>query len=194
MPEDPSPYFIHATAEVEPGATVGAGTKVWRHCHVVSGARLGPDCSLGQGCYVAGGAVLGRGVRIQNHVSLYDGVTLEDEVFVGPAAVFTNVRQPRAHVSRRHAYTTTLVRRGATIGANATILSGVTIGEYAFVGAGAVVTKDVPAYALMVGTPARRIGWMCRCGVRLGDASGEVTCPECGAPYKITETACIPKN
>ena len=175
--------WFHPSAFVDEGAVVGAGTKVWHFCHVMPAARIGKACVLGQNCYV-GAARLGDGVRVQNNVSVYDGVVLEDNVFVGPSAVFTNVVNPRAEVSRKDEYAPTVVKRGATIGANATIVCGATIGEYAFVGAGAVVRGDVPAYALMLGVPARRRGWMCRCGVRLHVADGEATCLRCGARYK----------
>jgi UDP-2-acetamido-3-amino-2,3-dideoxy-glucuronate N-acetyltransferase len=154
---------IHRTAEVERGARLGTGTVVWRYAHVMSGARIGARCMLGQGCFVGGGVRLGDGCRIQNHVSLYDGVELEADVFVGPSAVFTNVRRPRARYRRKPAFEKTLVGRGATIGANATVICGVRIGTHAFVGAGAVVTRDVPAHALVLGTPARIVGWTCAC-------------------------------
>jgi UDP-2-acetamido-3-amino-2,3-dideoxy-glucuronate N-acetyltransferase len=158
---------IHPTAEVERGAVIGAGSVVWRHAHVMKGARIGRRCMLGQGCFVGAGARVGDGCRLQNHVSLYGGVELGDEVFVGPSAVFTNVKRPRAAYPKKPAYETTLVGRGATIGANATIVCGVTIGAHAFVGAGAVVTRDVPDHALVLGSPARVEGWICACGERV---------------------------
>ena len=185
---------IHPTAIVDPGAQIGEGTRVWHWVHICGGARIGERCSFGQNVFVGNDVVIGNNVRVQNNVSIYDAVTLEDDVFCGPSMVFTNVSNPRSAVSRKNEYRRTLVRRGASIGANATIVCGHEIGEYAFIGAGAVVTRDVPAYALMVGTPARRIGWMCRCGVRLGDATGEVACPECNTNYQITPTTCTPTN
>lgn len=170
--------YIHPTAEVErPNTRLGIGVRIWRWTHVVSGAQIGDRASIGQGCYVAGTVRIGAGCRIQNHVSLYDGVILDDDVFLGPSCVFTNVKYPRAHVAKKHAYARTLVGRGATIGANATIVCGVTIGEYALVGAGAVVTHDVPAHALVVGAPAVARGWACRCGEPLPASR---TCAACG--------------
>jgi UDP-2-acetamido-3-amino-2,3-dideoxy-glucuronate N-acetyltransferase len=174
--------FIHESAYVDAGATVGAGTRIWHFCHVNPGAVIGERCSLGQNVVVMPGVVLGNNVKVQNNVSLYEGVTLEDDVFCGPSCVFTNVMNPRSHVSRKHEYRPTLVRRGATIGANATVVCGTTLGEYAFVAAGAVVTKDVPAFALVAGVPARRLGWMCRCGERLDDAAA-APCAACGTRY-----------
>jgi UDP-2-acetamido-3-amino-2,3-dideoxy-glucuronate N-acetyltransferase len=161
-------YFVHDSAVVDHGAKIGSGTKVWHFVHVMPGARIGERCVIGQGCFI-GNVHIGDHVHIQNNVSVYDGVTLEDHVFAGPSCVFTNVINPRSEVSRKHEYRPTLVKRGASIGANATIVCGVTIGEYAFVGAGAVVRTDVPPYALVVGVPARRVGWMCACGERLPD-------------------------
>jgi UDP-2-acetamido-3-amino-2,3-dideoxy-glucuronate N-acetyltransferase len=172
-------YFRHESAYVDDGAIVGEGTKIWHFCHVMAGARIGKGCVLGQNVFV-GNVTVGDGVRVQNNVSLYDGVTLEDHVFCGPSAVFTNVVNPRAEISRKHHLAATRVARGATIGANATIVCGATVGEFAFIAAGAVVRGDVPAYALMMGVPARRRGWMCRCGTRLG---AELGCPACGARY-----------
>ena len=159
--------FIHESSYVDDGATIGDGTKVWHFCHVMPGAVIGERCSLGQNVVVMSGTVIGNNVKIQNNVSIYEGVHLEDDVFCGPSMVFTNVINPRSAVSRKHEYQRTLVRRGATIGANATIVCGVTLGEYAFIGAGAVVTKDVKPFALVTGVPGRQVGWMCRCGERL---------------------------
>ena len=176
--------FVHESAYVDEGAEIGAGTKVWHFCHVLGGAVIGARCSLGQNVVVMGGTRLGTNVKIQNNVSIYEGVELEDDVFCGPSMVFTNVMNPRSHVSRKAEYRRTLVRRGASIGANATIVCGTTLGEYAFVGAGAVVSKDVPAFALMVGVPARRVGWMCQCGERLAE-SGSGTCAACGSTYEL---------
>jgi UDP-2-acetamido-3-amino-2,3-dideoxy-glucuronate N-acetyltransferase len=177
--------FVHESAYVDDGATIGAGSKVWHFCHVLGGAVIGERCSLGQNVVVMNGTRVGNNVKVQNNVSIYEGVELEDDVFCGPSMVFTNVLNPRAHVSRRHEFRKTLVRRGATIGANATIVCGTTLGEYAFIGAGAVVADDVQAYALMVGVPARRIGWMCQCGERLPD-DGKGTCAACGSSYEPT--------
>lgn len=175
---------IHPSAICDDGCRIGARTRVWHFVHVASGATIGADCVVGQGCYVAPTAVLGNGVRLQNQVSVYDGVTLEQDVFCGPSAVFTNVTHPRAHVSRKHAYETTLVRRGATIGANASVVCGITIGRFAFVAAGAVVTGDVPDFALMRGVPARQHGWVCACGVPLPVDDPRV-CNACGTRYRL---------
>jgi UDP-2-acetamido-3-amino-2,3-dideoxy-glucuronate N-acetyltransferase len=177
------PYFRHPTAEVDPEAEIGEGTRIWHFSHVMGGARIGRGCSLGQNVFVARSVVIGDNVKIQNNVSLYEGVVLEDDVFCGPSMVFTNVVNPRSHVSRKHEYQATLVRRGATIGANATVLCGHEIGRFAFVGAGAVVTRDVPDYALMLGTPARVAGWMCQCGLRLTFAGAQARCETCGMEY-----------
>ncbi|HEX2781143.1 MAG TPA: acyltransferase [Gemmatimonadaceae bacterium] len=178
-----SDYFVHESAYVDDGATIGKGTKVWHFCHVMPGAVIGERSSLGQNVVVMSGTRIGDNVKIQNNVSIYEGVELEDDVFCGPSMVFTNVLNPRSHVSRKNEYRRTLVRRGASIGANATIVCGVTLGEYAFIGAGAVVTTDVPPYAMMVGVPARRRGWMCQCGERLPDG-GVGTCGACGSSYE----------
>lgn len=175
--------FVHESAYVDEGATIGAGTKVWHFCHVMPGAEIGERCSLGQNVVVMNGTRIGTNCKIQNNVSIYEGVELEDDVFCGPSMVFTNVLNPRSAVSRKNEYRRTLVKRGASIGANATIVCGVTLGEYAFVGAGAVITNDVLPFALMVGVPARRLGWMCRCGERLPD-SGVGTCEACGTKYE----------
>jgi UDP-2-acetamido-3-amino-2,3-dideoxy-glucuronate N-acetyltransferase len=176
-----APPTVHPSAIVDDGAVLGAGTKVWHFAHVTAGARVGAGCVLGQGVYV-GAVTIGAGCRVQNHVSLYDGVTLEDDVFVGPSCVFTNVRTPRAHVSRKAEFAPTVVERGATLGANATIVCGVRIGAYALVGAGAVVTRDVAPHALVLGTPARQRGWACVCGEVLPPALG---CARCGARYVV---------
>ena len=178
--------FVHESAFVDAGATIGAGTKVWHFCHVLGGAVIGARCSLGQNVVVMNGTRIGANVKIQNNVSVYEGVELEDDVFCGPSMVFTNVSNPRSHVSRKDEYRRTIVRRGASIGANATVVCGTTLGAYAFIGAGSVVAKDVPAFALMVGVPARRIGWMCQCGERLPDR-GTGTCAACGSTYESAD-------
>jgi len=180
--------FVHESAYVDDGAVIGADTKVWHFCHVMGGAVIGDRCSLGQNVVVMNGTRIGNNVKIQNNVSIYEGVTLEDDVFCGPSMVFTNVINPRSHVSRKNEYRPTLVRRGASIGANATIVCGSTLGEYAFIGAGAVVARDVPAYALMVGVPARQIGWMCQCGERLPKGDAPV-CIACGTEYSFSNGA-----
>lgn len=181
-------YFAHPTAVVDDGARIGAGAKIWHFCHVMAGAVLGPNCNLGQNVFVAAGVTLGRNVKVQNNVSLYEGVSCADDVFIGPSAVFTNVLNPRGAVSRKHEYRPTPVERGATIGANATIVCGHRIGAYAFIGAGAVVTHHVPAYALVVGNPARQIGWMSEYGCRLTfDETGQARCPESGERYLLRD-------
>jgi len=179
--------FVHPTACVDEPCTLGAGTRIWHFCHVMSGARVGRDCVLGQNVFVAGGAVVGDRVRIQNNVSLYDGVVVEDDVFLGPSCVLTNVRNPRAGIDRHGHFERTLLRRGATLGANATVVCGVTVGRHAFVAAGAVVTRDVPDYALIVGVPGRHAGWMGRHGERLvpvAEVPGAWTCPLSGFRYE----------
>lgn len=178
--EHPDATFIHPTAILDdPDTHVGAGTRIWHFVHVMPSAYIGDRCSIGQGCFI-GRARIGHGCRIQNNVSIYDGVTLEDDVFVGPSCVFTNVKHPRAHVQRKDAYAPTLVCKGATVGANATIVCGVTIGEYAMIGAGSVVTADVPPHALVVGNPGRRAGWACACGETLPEG---LACTRCGDRY-----------
>jgi len=185
-------YFVHESSYVDEGAVIGTGSKVWHFSHVMPGAVIGANCNLGQNVVVMPRTRIGNNVKVQNNVSIYEGVTLEDDVFCGPSCVFTNVMNPRSHVSRKAEYRTTLVRRGATIGANATIICGVTLGEYAFIGAGAVISDDVPAYALMVGVPARRIGWMCQCGVRLEVVGGRAVCGACGSKYSETDGVLSP--
>ena len=181
-------YFVHETAVIDEGAQIGKGTKIWHFCHVMSKSKIGGNCSLGQNVFVADDVVLGNNVKVQNNVSIYTGVICEDDVFLGPSMVFTNVSNPRSAVVRKGQYERTLVKKGASIGANATIVCGHTIGEYAFIGAGAVVTKDVPAFALMIGTPARQVGWMSRYGHRLHfDENNIAVCPESGEKYRLTE-------
>jgi len=183
--------FIHPTAVVDEGAVVGEDTKVWHFCHVSAGARIGRRCVLGQNVFVASTAVVEDGCRIQNNVSLYDGVELADDVFVGPSVVFTNVIDPRAFVSRKTEYRATAIGRGATLGANATLLCGNAIGPFAFVGAGAVVTKPVAAHALVLGVPARVAGWVCRCGRRLsrGPRPVAASCADCGTRHEVVVDA-----
>ena len=181
-------YWSHVTAIVDEPACVGEGTRIWHFSHVMAGARIGARCVLGQNVFVASRAVIGDGCKIQNNVSLYDDVVLADDVFVAPSAVFTNVINPRAFIERKHEYLTTRVGRGASIGANATVVCGHHVGDYAFVGAGAVVTKDVPAYGLVMGVPGRRVGWMCRCGLRL-PAGQAVACTACGRKYTESQRA-----
>jgi UDP-2-acetamido-3-amino-2,3-dideoxy-glucuronate N-acetyltransferase len=185
-------FWAHETAVIDEGARIGAGTKIWHWVHVCGGARIGANCVLGQNVFVGKKVAIGDNVKIQNNVSVYDDVTLEDDVFCGPSMVFTNVSTPRSHVPRKDEFQRTLVRRGATIGANATVVCGHEIGEYALIGAGAVVTRDIPRYALMVGTPARRIGWMCRCGQRLPAKTGLVTCVRCKSRYRTGKKGCEP--
>ena len=182
-----SAAYVHPSSVVDAGAVVGDDSKIWHFCHVMAGARIGRRCNIGQNVFVAADVTVGDNVKIQNNVSLYTGVVIEDDVFLGPSAVFTNVINPRSHVSRKDEYRPTLVRRGASVGANATIVCGVTLGRYAFVGAGAVVTRDVPDHALVHGNPARVRGFMCQCGLGLDFAAGargdEATCKTCGTRY-----------
>ena len=192
-------YQAHETAVIDEGAHIGAGTKIWHFSHIMPGAVLGERCNIGQNVVVSPGVVLGANVKVQNNVSIYEGVTCDDDVFLGPSCVFTNVINPRSAVNRRGQYARTHVGRGASIGANATIVCGHDIGAYAFIGAGAVVTKNVPAYALVVGNPARQTGWMSAHGHRLEfDENGLATCPESGENYELTtggdETATVSKR
>ena len=179
--------FIHETAVVDDGAKIGQGSRIWHFSHVSTGATLGEGCVLGQNVFVGPGVEIGNGVKIQNNVSVYAGVAIADDVFLGPSCVFTNVLTPRAHVERKEEFAPTPVGRGVTVGANATIVCGHALGEYALVGAGSVVTKDVPAHAVVVGNPARRIGWACKCGEVLS-VSG--VCTRCGDRYETTATGC----
>ncbi len=188
-----SDFFVHPSAYADEQCEIGAGTKIWHFSHIMPHARIGEHCVLGQGVFVAEGVRIGRGVKIQNGVSVYAGVELEDDVFCGPSCVFTNVRNPRSQIVRHDKYEHTLVRRGATIGANATIVCGITVGRYAFVGAGAVVNRDVPDYGLVVGVPAQLIGWMSRHGYRLvsTDDKSVLRCPETGWRYREAEPGVV---
>lgn len=181
-------YYIHPSAIVDEGCQIGEGTKIWHFSHVMSNSTIGKKCNIGQNVVISPEVVLGNNVKVQNNVSIYTGVTCEDDVFLGPSCVFTNVTNPRSAVNRRGQYSKTVVKKGATIGANATIVCGHDIGEYAFIGAGAVVTKNVTAYALIVGNPAKQIGWMSEYGHRLHfDSEGIAKCPESGEKYLYTQ-------
>lgn len=187
-----APYFAHETAVIDPGCEIGEGTKIWHFTHIMPSCRIGQRCNIGQNVVVSPGVLLGNNVKVQNNVSIYTGVTCEDDVFLGPSMVFTNVSNPRSAVIRRDKYETTLVKQGATIGANATIVCGHTIGRFAFIGAGSVIVKDVPDYALVVGNPGKQIGWMSEFGHRLEfDNDGKGICPESGAAYKLHRNTVI---
>lgn len=183
-----SDYFVHESSYVDDGVEIGTGTKIWHFCHVLPHVRIGKNCNIGQNVSIASGVAIGNNVKIQNNVSVYTGVIIEDDAFLGPSMVFTNVINPRSHVPRKDEYKKTLVRQGASIGANATIVCGVSLGRYAFVGAGAVVTRDVPDYALVHGNPARIRGWMCQCGIKLNfgrDGNQEkAICTSCSSHYQ----------
>ena len=185
-------YYVDPTARVDQPTTIGSGSHIWHFSHVMPNCVIGENCNMGQNVHVASGVRIGNNVKIQNNVSLYTGVELEDDVFCGPSMVFTNVTNPRSFVNRKNEYKKTLVQRGASMGANSTIVCGTTIGEYAFIGAGAVVTRDVPAYALMVGSPAKRIGWMCKCGARLQLNEDQAHCESCGQHYSLEAKAIKP--
>lgn len=188
-------YFVHESSYVDEGCEIGAGTRIWHFSHVMTGARIGRGCNIGQNVVISPRVVIGDNVKIQNNVSVYTGVILEDDVFCGPSMVFTNVVNPRSHVSRKDEYRQTLVRRGASLGANSTVVCGHMIGRYAFVAAGAVVTRDVPDYALAVGNPARLTGWMCACGAKLAAGSRppeRIACGTCGADYRGDGAALLP--
>jgi UDP-2-acetamido-3-amino-2,3-dideoxy-glucuronate N-acetyltransferase len=184
-----STYFCHPSAIIDENVEIGPNSKIWHFVHVLGGTKIGSGCVLGQNVMAGPNVVLGNGVKVQNNVAIYAGVTLEDDVFCGPSMVFTNVLTPRAFVERKDEFLPTLVRQGASIGANATIICGVTIGRFAMIGAGAVVTRDVPDHALVVGTPSKQIGWVSRTGERLGE---DLTCPRTGEVYKITDTGLVP--
>jgi len=181
-------YFVHESSYIDEGAQIGKGVKIWHFCHIMGDTRIGADCNIGQNVFIASQVTLGSNVKVQNNVSIYTGVIIEDDAFLGPSMVFTNVVNPRSHVNRKDEYKRTLVKRGATIGANATIVCGVTLGRYCFIGAGAVVTRDIPDYALVYGNPGHVQGWMCQCGLRLAfEQTGhgeEARCAECGREYR----------
>ena len=182
-------FYAHESAYIEPGAQIGAGTRIWHFCHIMPNCQIGQNCRIGQNVVIHPGAILGNNLKIQNNVSVYSGVICEDDVFLGPSMVFTNVLNPRSFIDRRTEYKTTRINQGASIGANATILCGLTIGRYALIGAGTVVTKDVPDYALVCGNPARQQGWVCKCGLTLNFKEERAVCRECQAGYqKINST------
>ncbi|MBP7507636.1 MAG: N-acetyltransferase [Prolixibacteraceae bacterium] len=188
---NPENYYSHETAVIDFGAIIGKGTKIWHFTHIMSGAKIGNNCSLGQNVYVGSRAIIGNNVKIQNNVSIYDAVEISDDVFCGPSCVFTNVINPRAAILRKNEYKVTKVEKGVTIGANATIVCGITLGCYSFIGAGAVVTKDVKPFALMTGVPAKQKGWVSRNGIVLGE---DLTCPETGEKYKLVNDNLILEN
>lgn len=191
------PYFVHESSYADEGCEIGAGTKIWHFSHVMAGARIGERCNIGQNVVISPQVTIGNNVKIQNNVSVYTGVILEDDVFCGPSMVFTNVVNPRSHVSRKDEYRQTLVKRGASLGANCTVVCGNTIGAYAFVGAGAVITKDIPDYALVVGNPGRVSGWVCECGVKLALGAAvpaQVTCTACQRRYVAAGLSLAPER
>jgi UDP-2-acetamido-3-amino-2,3-dideoxy-glucuronate N-acetyltransferase len=191
-------YFVHESSFVDDGAEIGAGTKIWHFCHIMPRSRIGEQCNIGQNVLVSPDVVIGRNVKIQNNVSVYTGVVVEDDVFLGPSMVFTNIVNPRSHISRKEEFKTTIVRKGASIGANATIICGITLGKYCFVGAGSVVTRDVPDYALVYGSPARLHGWICQCGEQLEftekDGVERALCKNCGDAYRKQDQAVVPEG
>ncbi|RMD88212.1 MAG: N-acetyltransferase [Calditrichaeota bacterium] len=182
-----SDYFLHESSYVDKNVKIGSGTRIWHFCHIMGGAQIGDNCNIGQNVFVASDVKIGNNVKIQNNVSIYTGVIIEDDVFLGPSMVFTNVINPRSHISRKDEYKKTLVKKGASIGANSTIICGVTLGRYSFVGAGAVVTRDVPDYALVYGSPAKIKGWMCECGTKINFALlnnlEQAICGNCGSQF-----------
>jgi len=181
-------YFVHPTAVIDEPLEIGEGTKIWHFSHIMSGARIGKNCNIGQNVFIDSGAILGNNIKVQNSVSIYSGVILEDDVFCGPSMVFTNVFNPRSFISRKKEFRKTLVGKGATIGANSTIVCGNMIGQYAFIGASAVVTKDVPDYALVYGNPGKVKGWVCQCAVEIPFRSGRAKCQACGKKYRKNRT------
>ena len=178
-------YQAHPMSIVDPDCEIGSGTRIWAGAHVMHGAKIGEGCNIGENCFIEGGVLVGDRVTVKNNVALYDGAVVEDDVFLGPSCVFTNVVNPRAFVSRKHAFRKTIVQKGASIGANATLICGHTVGRYAFVGAGAVVSRDVPDYALVYGTPAKIHGWVCKCGCKLTFRGDMAVCAECGSAYRL---------
>lgn len=180
-------YFVHESSYVDEPCTIGKGTKIWHFTHIMSNCEIGDHCNIGQNVVISPGVILGKNVKIQNNVSVYTGVTCEDDVFLGPSCVFTNVINPRSHVSRKDEYKKTVVKQGASIGANATIVCGNNIGKYAFIGAGTVVTKEVPDYALVAGNPARQLGWMCQCGEKIHFKENKAVCDACSKQYDKTD-------
>jgi UDP-2-acetamido-3-amino-2,3-dideoxy-glucuronate N-acetyltransferase len=178
------PYYVHPTAVIDEPVEIGEGTRIWHFSHIMSGARIGKNCNIGQNVFIDSGTILGNNIKVQNNVSVYSGVILEDDVFCGPSMVFTNVFNPRSFISRKKEFRKTLVRKGATIGANSTIVCGNTIGQYAFIGASSVVTKDVPGYALVYGNPGKVKGWVCQCAVEITFRSGRAKCQVCGKKYR----------
>jgi UDP-2-acetamido-3-amino-2,3-dideoxy-glucuronate N-acetyltransferase len=187
-------YFVHESSYVDEGVVIGRDTKIWHFCHVMPNSIIGEKCNIGQNVLVSSDVIIGNNVKIQNNVSLYTGVVVEDDVFLGPSMVFTNVINPRSHVSRKDEYKQTFVRKGASIGANATIVCGTTLGKYCFVGAGAVVTRDVPDYALVYGSPARVRGWMCQCGEQLEFDNDRAVCRSCGDAYRKLDQVVSPER
>ncbi len=185
-------FFVHETSIIEEPCEIGEGTKIWHFSHIMPDVTIGKGCVIGQNAFIGKGVKIGNNVKIENNVSVFEGVTLEDDVFCGPSCVFTNVVNPRSHIPRRHEFKPTLVKRGATIGANATLICGNTIGKYAFVGAGAVVARDIPDYALVYGNPVQIHGWICECGIKLQKDGDRYTCSGCGKGYKIHGQECIP--
>lgn len=195
MSPSSNPVFVHESSYVDEGCSLGSGTKIWHFCHVLKGSTIGSDCVVGQNCMIGPEVTVGNHCKLQNNVSLYKGVILEDEVFCGPSCVFTNVYTPRAFIERKSEFKPTLVKRGASIGANATIVCGVTIGRYAFIGAGAVVKQDVPDYGLCVGVPSRCIGWVCKCGVKLASQQDGIQgCPSCASTYVLKGGTLSPRE